>query len=121
MKHEKSRLPATYLPSYNSIMPPQRTPLGTISGNRIKNTHLSPYLRGKVVGASTAGAKHATIARAFNLDPSTVKYTILQDELRHEGKSLPRKRRVRNHTPTQTNASSFATFDYTQKTHTRRL
>jgi hypothetical protein len=43
-------------------MPPQRGPLGPISGNRLLGAHLSPYARGVIAGKASAGANPSEIA-----------------------------------------------------------
>jgi hypothetical protein len=35
-------------------MAPQRRPLGTISGNKIKKQELTPYKRGQIIGAAVS-------------------------------------------------------------------
>ncbi|KAH9204216.1 hypothetical protein DL95DRAFT_319867 [Leptodontidium sp. 2 PMI_412] len=79
-------------------MPPQRTPIGCISGNRFKGCEISPYMRGKVAGFSAAGASQSTIATVLNLHRNTVQYTLAQDEIRDEGHSLPGKPRGKSYT-----------------------
>jgi hypothetical protein len=79
-------------------MPPQRTVLGSISGNRQKGQEISPYMRGQVQGQAFKGAKPAEIAADLNLTRSTVNYTLQQDELRNNGESLPRKPRGKSYT-----------------------
>lgn len=79
-------------------MPPERTPLGPISGNRLLGQHLSPYARGRIAGKAEEGATPAQIAEALNLEYSTVYRTIQQDLLRHEGKSLSRTPRKKSYT-----------------------
>ena len=49
-------------------MPPQRCPLGPISGNTIKKKELTPYKRGQIVSASIAGLDNPTIATTLK-DP----------------------------------------------------
>ena len=70
-------------------MPPLRTPLRSISGNRPKGSEISPYMRGQVAGKASKGAKTATITKALKLTRSTVNYTLQQDEIRNDGYSLP--------------------------------
>jgi len=79
-------------------MPPLRTPLRSISGNRPKGSEISPFMRGQVIGKASEGAKSAAIAKALKLDRSTVNYTLQQDELRDDGHSLPRKPRNKSYT-----------------------
>ena len=42
-------------------MPPQRSSLGSISGNQQFNCELTPYTRGKIVGLSLKGAKSTEV------------------------------------------------------------
>ena len=79
-------------------MPPQRTPLSPISENRLLGQHLSPYMRGRIVGQAEGGATPSKIARDFDLEYSTVYRTIQHDLLRHEGKSLPKTPRKKSYT-----------------------
>ena len=69
-------------------MPAIRTPMGLISGNRDIGQQISPYMRGKIMGLTLKGATPTEIAVGFQLERSTVRYTIAQDLLRHEGQSL---------------------------------
>ena len=78
-----------------------RQPLGTISSNRQFNGHLSPYMRGRIVGRAAAGQKAPAIAKDLNLVLGTVKYTIRQDKLRNDGHTLPKKPRRKTYTPHQ--------------------
>ena len=55
-------------------------------------------MRGQVVGQAFKGTKNAQIAKDLNLCDSTVRYTLQQDELRANGKSLPRKPRGKSYT-----------------------
>jgi DNA-directed RNA polymerase specialized sigma24 family protein len=42
---------------------------------------LSPYSRGKIIGAYTVGAKISQIATAFSIPDSTIQSTISRAEL----------------------------------------
>jgi len=79
-------------------MPPQRTPLGLISGNRLKNFELSPYQRGQITGGNILGYSPAVIALGLNLPKQTVWNTIRLDELRVEGASQQRTGRPKGYT-----------------------
>jgi hypothetical protein len=72
-------------------MPPSRTPLGAISGNKIKGCEISPYMRSKVARKASEGRNHCQIARDLNLARETVRYTLYQDDIRNDGYSLLRK------------------------------
>src|SRR5882762_9844000 len=79
-------------------MPPQRTPLGTISSNRQFNGHLKPYMRGVVHGLHLKGATPTQIALGLELDRGTVRYTIQQDPFRDDGETLPKDPRRKSYT-----------------------
>jgi len=79
-------------------MPPLRTPLRNISGNRPSHSRLTPYMRGQVVGQAFKGAKSTEIAEDLKIAESTVRYTLQQDELRDDGHSLPRTPRNKSYT-----------------------
>jgi hypothetical protein len=78
-------------------MPPSRTPLGSISGNRFKGTHISPYIRGKIAGKASKGCSQRRIAIQLKLTKLIVQYTIIQDELRNKGVSLLRTARRKSY------------------------
>jgi hypothetical protein len=82
-------------------MPLQRTPLGSISGNRPRGLEISPYIRGQIKGQANRGATQASIAKDLNLVKSIVQYTLQQDELRNNGQSLPRKPRGKSYTDSE--------------------
>lgn len=73
-------------------MPPPRTPLGPISGNRVQKTELLPYIRGQIIGQRFQGASLSQIADAFQLEKSTIQYTVEKAIERPEGHSKPRPR-----------------------------
>ena len=98
LNREKSRPSIPTLLIIDHEMPPLRTPLGCISGNRFKGCEISPYLRGKIAGKASLGLTAYKIAKDLKLVTGTVRYTILQDELRDEGHSLPRKPRNLSYT-----------------------
>ncbi|PVH74006.1 hypothetical protein DL98DRAFT_519563 [Cadophora sp. DSE1049] len=75
-----------------------RTPLGAISTNHIPGKHLSPYLQGKVASAAFASVKPGGIAKALNLHRDTINYTLLQDNKRNKGKTIPKAARRRSYT-----------------------
>jgi hypothetical protein len=79
-------------------MPPLRTPLGSISGNRSHGCELHPYSRGKIVRKASEGANPYKIAKDLDLTRSTVQYTLRQDEFRTNGESLSRKPRGKSYT-----------------------
>ncbi|KAH9204021.1 hypothetical protein DL95DRAFT_349506, partial [Leptodontidium sp. 2 PMI_412] len=63
-----------------------------------KGCELSPYLRGQILGQARRYTNPYEIARDLKLDYGTVKYTIKQEPLRDDGKSLPRKPRGKSYT-----------------------
>ena len=82
-------------------MPPQRTPLGSISGNRPKGSEISPYIRGQIKGQANRSASHSSIAKDLKVLKSTVQYTLRQDELRNNGQSLLQKLRGKSYTDSE--------------------
>ncbi|KAF4637308.1 hypothetical protein G7Y89_g776 [Cudoniella acicularis] len=81
-------------------MPPQRTPLRSISSNSLPRTHLTPSTRGIIIGKKSEGAHAAQIARDLKLDVATVKYTIAKASLRNENCSIPHAPRRKSYTDT---------------------
>jgi len=73
-------------------MPPPRTPLGPISGNRVQKTKLSPYVRGQIIRQRFQSASLGQIADAFQLEKFTIQYTVEKAIERPEGHSKPRPR-----------------------------
>lgn len=71
----------------------QRRPLASLSLNNLPNKELSPYERGKIVGARSAGVGLGTIAKAMHTTKSTVQTTLRRQPVRHEGHSQPRSGR----------------------------
>ena len=65
-------------------MPPQRTLMREISGNRPKGKHLNPYMHGKNAGCRLFGSSPAEITTGFNIGIPAVRYTHSVDYLRHE-------------------------------------
>ena len=66
-------------------MPPQRTVLGSIDPNRTRGKDLSPYLRGKLIGAANAGQSHSSIQAEYGVSRSAIRGSIAQDHTRPEG------------------------------------
>jgi transposase len=75
-----------------------RRPLGVISGNVQRRRELKPHERGKVIGASIAGATPGRISTLLNIPDQTVRDTISQDILRDDHKSKPRTGRPKCYT-----------------------
>lgn len=73
-------------------MPP-RTPLGTISGNRRIGAELTPYQRGKIEGARSAGATFVAAAELVKCDPKTARSTFLLGPERLDGHTKSRSGR----------------------------
>ena len=71
-------------------MPTPRRPLAEISGNTPSRRELTPYQRGLIVGASTAGDTLTQIARRFDHPTSTVVSTLAREKSRINGNSQPR-------------------------------
>ena len=80
-------------------MPPQRTPLHTIDGNRKgRGPDITPYMRGKIVGRANAGDSPAEIQAAFGVSRGAVRGSIIQDHVRPKGESAPHSGRPRIYT-----------------------
>lgn len=79
-------------------MPPQRTPLGSISSNHVIKKHYSPYQRGIIAGKASEGATPSKIARDLKLPRTSISQTIALDSVRHEGKTLPKAARKKSYT-----------------------
>jgi hypothetical protein len=71
-------------------MPPQRTPLRTINSNRTRGKDITPYMRGKIIGAANNGASPTEIQVQFRVSRGAVRGSIAQDTTRLEGESAPR-------------------------------
>ena len=82
-------------------MPPQRTPLRSTSGNSRKGPELTPYQRGQISGAKTAGSTPTEISREYELPYSTITSTLKVQDQRTEGASLPRPGRHVCYTPSE--------------------
>jgi len=74
-------------------MPTLYTPLGPISANKVVKKLLTPYKRGQITSAALFGYKVPEIARVLKEPKSTVQDTLVKDQLREEGESLPRSSR----------------------------
>jgi hypothetical protein len=70
-------------------MPP-RTPLGIIDGNRRPGGELTPYQRGKIEGACSAGSSFPDAASLVKCDPRTARSTLLLAPERLDGHIKPR-------------------------------
>jgi transposase len=75
-----------------------RTPLGPRSGNIRRGPELTPYARGKIVGAAQSGKTHTQIAITQKWARSTVQSTLSLDLYRNEGESQPRSGRPKTYT-----------------------
>ena len=71
-------------------MPPQRTPLGLVSGNRQFNHELTPYQRGVAIDMTFKGAKSSEIEVALNCSRGALRSTLQSAQLRNEGRSQAR-------------------------------
>ena len=70
-----------------------RTPLGPHSGNSRRGPELTPYQRGKIIGAASLGRTPTQIAEVENWPISTIKSTIELDPERNDGQSKSRSGR----------------------------
>ena len=75
-----------------------RIPLGELNPNRVPNTELSSYLRGKIERSHELGQGRTRISRSLEIPSSTVQYTLEQNPLRIDGESLPRAGRPKKYT-----------------------
>ena len=79
-------------------MPPQRNPLGAISGNREHKQEMSPYQRGIALGMRIQGASKQVIADILDCSRGALRTSLSLDLLRNEGASLPRTGRPKSYT-----------------------
>ena len=70
-----------------------RASLTPISGNRPRNTELTPYQRGMIVGAQALGHTPTEIGKTLNFSKSTVQSTIQKHSIRNDGVSKSRSGR----------------------------
>src|ERR1700726_3201684 len=82
-------------------MPPQRTPLGSISGNRLFNGEMSPYQRGIAIGMSLIGGKSQQIEVALDISRRALRSTLTMAQLREEGFAQRRSGRLLEYTPAE--------------------
>jgi hypothetical protein len=78
-------------------MLPQRSVLGSISGNRAFNYQLSPYQRGKIIRLTHSGQKSTDIQSLLNVLHSTVRSTLKLDSLGLEGNTQLRSGRLKEY------------------------
>jgi hypothetical protein len=75
-------------------MPPQRTPLRDVDGNRRgRGPELTPYQRGRIEGARIAGMSPREIELSIKHLRGTVRGILALETLRTNGSSIPRKGR----------------------------
>ena len=73
------------------IMPPQRTPLCDIDGNRrYRGAELSPYQRGQIMGARKTGSSLKEIKDELGYSREAVHRTLEAIHIRDKGHTLPR-------------------------------
>jgi hypothetical protein len=82
-------------------MPPQRTPLGSILGNRLLNGEMSPYQRGIAIGMSVMGGKLQQIEVALDISRAALRCTLTMAQLREEGFAQRRSGRPLKYTPAE--------------------
>ena len=73
-----------------------RTILGPIDGNRRFNHELSPYERGKIVGAVSQGASFADAGKPVHCPSLTARATVIYDAERLDGHAKPRTGRPKS-------------------------
>jgi hypothetical protein len=71
-------------------MPPCRTPLGPIDGNRVYNEEYTPYTRGKIIGVHRAGMRTVSMEREFGVTRGGIISIIAYEAIRLEGATQPR-------------------------------
>jgi hypothetical protein len=81
----------SFLQQHHYIMPPQRTPLCDIDGNRrYRGPELSPYQRGQIVGARKTGSSLKEIGNELGHSREAIRRTLEFIYIRDEGYTLPR-------------------------------
>jgi hypothetical protein len=78
-------------------MPPQRTVLGTMSGNRAFNHQLSPYQRGQILRMSSSGQKCTNIQALLNVSRGAIQSTIKFEALRNNSDTQARSGRPKGY------------------------
>jgi hypothetical protein len=81
---------------YNNI-PPERSILGSITGNRQFNCQLSPYECGRVTRLTESGIKPGDIQNLLNVLRGAVRSTLNLDYLHNAGQSQPRSGRPKSY------------------------
>jgi hypothetical protein len=72
-------------------MPPQRTPLCDIDGNRrYRGPELSPYQRGQIVGVCKVGSSPKEIKDELGHSREAIRRTLESIHIRDKGHTLPR-------------------------------
>ena len=81
----------SFLQQQHYTMPPQRTPLCDIDGNRrYRGPELSPYQRGQIVGAHKTGSSLKEIGDELGHSRGAIRRTLESIHIRDEGHTLPR-------------------------------
>lgn len=73
-------------------------PLREIRGSARRNTELSPYQRGIILGARGEGASFERIEKVHNIPKRTAQTTVKRASIRTNGESLPRSGRPKKYT-----------------------
>jgi hypothetical protein len=77
-----------------STMPPQRTPLRDVEGNRrLRGPEISPYQRREITGTQKAGQSPREIEVDTGYSRMAVRYTLASQQVRDAGRSLLRSGR----------------------------
>jgi transposase len=88
----------SYLLTATPTMYNVSTPLAPRSGDSRRGPELTPYGRGKIIGAVESGKSPGQIAASQKLSRSTLYHTIYADPERDEGRSKPRSGRPKLYT-----------------------
>ena len=75
-----------------------RIPLASKSGNIRRGPELTPYARGKIVGAAEAGKTPSKIAATTKLSQSTIRQTLHLDLEHKDGESKQQSSRLKLYT-----------------------
>ena len=84
------KFPPPFQPLHFTML---RVPLVSISNNHVRKTELTPYQRGFIVGAHSAGINSFRIHKLTNLSNSIIHLILKNAAERDDGESKPRSDR----------------------------